>query len=99
MFYVGKQSQIHDFRRSRVIICRKSWNPPILTFLSIKSPIFVAQKVMTYHWKGNRLTYVMSTSNDQYYAYFSDKKWQKWILEKSDARNISDKHVFEITGI
>ena len=33
------------------------------TFLVIKSIIFVAQKVVRYHWKGNRITYVMITIN------------------------------------
>ena len=41
----------------------------------------------------------MSTSNDQYYHYFNNKNGKKWILEKSDASNISDKQVFAIVGI
>ena len=105
-----EQSQIPDLRelasilidvfwRLRVFIFRKCSNPPILTFLSIKSPISAAQKVITYQWKGNWITYVMSTSNDQYYHYFNNKNGKNWILEKSDASNISDKQVFAIAGI
>ena len=63
----------NDFRRSRVFIFRKCSNPPILTFLSIKSPISATQKVIAYHWKGNRITYVMSRSNDQNYHDFNNK--------------------------
>ena len=94
-----EQSQIPDLRelasilidvfwRLRVFIFRKCSNPPILTFLSIKSPIFAAQRVITYHWKGNRITYVMSTSNDQNYDDFNNKNAKNWILEKSDASTI-----------
>ena len=105
-----KQSQILDirklasnlitfFRWSRVFSFRKCSNPPILTFSSIKSTISAAQKVITYHWKGNRITYVMSTSNHRYYDNFTNKNGKNWILEKSDASNISDNRSFEIAGI
>ena len=41
-------------------------------FLAITSPIFAAQKVITYHWKGNLITNVMSTINYRHYDYFID---------------------------
>ena len=41
----------------------------------------------------------MSTSNNQYYNYFNNKNDKNWILEKSDASDISEKRVFEIVGI
>ena len=70
-----------------------------LTFLAIKSLIFVAQKVITYHWKGNRITNVLSTINDHYSEDFNIKNGKNLILEKSDASNISDKRAFQIAGI
>ena len=81
----------NDFWRSRVFIFRKCSNPPISTFLSIKSTISATQKVITYHWKGNRITYVMNTNNDQYYAYNNQKNGKTEFWKKSDASNISDK--------
>ena len=41
----------------------------------------------------------MCTSNNRYYDDFDNKNCKNWILEKSDASNISDKQVFEIAGI
>ena len=41
----------------------------------------------------------MSRSNDQNYDDFNIKNDKNSILEKSDARNISDKRLFEIAGI
>ena len=41
----------------------------------------------------------MSTSNDRHHDDFDNKNGKNWILEKSDASNISDKRVFEIAGI
>ena len=36
------------------------------TFLSIKSLIFTAQKVITHRLKGNQMTYLMSTMNHRH---------------------------------
>ena len=41
----------------------------------------------------------MSTSNDQYSKFLNNKNGKNWILEKSDASNISDKRAFQIAGI
>ena len=45
----------------------------MFTFLAVTLPIFAAQKVTTYHWKGNQITYVMSTSNDRHHDDFDNK--------------------------
>ena len=68
-------------------------------FLSIKSPISAAQKVITYYWIGNRITYVTSTINVQYYDDIHNKNGKRWILEIYDASIISDKRVIDIAGI
>ena len=69
-------------------------------FLSIKSPISAAQKVITYYWIDNRITYLTTTINVQYYDDIHNKNGKKkWILEIYDASSISDKRVFDIAGI
>ena len=47
------------------------------TFLAITSLIFAAQKAITYHWKCNRITNVLSTINDHYSDDFNIKNWQE----------------------
>ena len=61
----------------RLYIFVDSSNCCSFTFLAIKSLIFVAQKAITYHWKGNRITNVLSTINDRYFDDSNIKKWQK----------------------
>ena len=69
------------------------------TFLAIKSLIFGAQKVITYRWKGNRITHSMGTINYHHYDDFIIQNGKNKILEKSDASNIADKRAFKNAGI
>ena len=83
----------------RLYIFVDSSNCYSLTFLAIKALIFIAQKVITYHWKGNRMTNVLSTINDHYSDDLNFKNGKNGFLGKSDASNISDKRAFRIAGI
>ena len=69
------------------------------TFLAIKSLIVGAQKVITYRWKGNRITHAMGTINHHHYDDFIIQNGKNEILEKSDACNIADKRAFQNAGI
>ena len=60
------------------------------TFLAIKSLIVGAQKVITYRWKGNRITHAMGTINHHHLKYFIIQNGKNEILEKSNAGNIAD---------
>jgi len=52
------------------------------TFLVKKPLIFAAQKLIAYHWKGNRTTNALSTINDHYSDNLNTKNGKNWILEK-----------------
>ena len=53
------------------------------TFLAIKSLIVGAQKVITYRWKGNRITNAMGTINHHHYDDFIIQNGKNEILEKN----------------
>ena len=103
----GQQRLYSQYRRNRVrhitdmrlYIFVDSSNCYSLTFLAIKALIFIAQKVITYHWKGNRITNVLSTINGHLSDDLNVKNGKNWILGKSDVSNISDKRAFQIVGI
>ena len=71
------------------------------TFLAIKSLIVGAQKVITYRWKGNRITHAMGTINHHHYDDFIIQNGKNEILErnKTDASNIADKRTFQNADI
>ena len=69
------------------------------TFLAIKSLIVGAQKVITYRWKGNRITHTMGTINHHHYDDFIIQNGKNEILGKSDVSNIADKRAFQNAGI